>query len=198
MDAGLLAWGRAVKRRRGRHAAKLPPLWFFTDAARLADPLPVIRRLPKGLCGVVLRHDAAPARPELGRQVAALCRARRLVLVVAGDARLAARLHAGLHLRGGRGAVHKRPGLVTSSVHNARELARARRAGAALLFISPVYVTKSHSGAAVLGACGWRRYARLAGTTRSAALGGITGRTVRSLGPACVAAAAIEAFFPKL
>jgi len=198
MDAGLLAWGRSVKRRavkRGR--GKIPPLWFFTDAARLPDPLPVIRRLPKGLCGVVFRHDAAPDRAALGRRIAALCRARRLRLVVAGDARLAASLHAGLHLRGGRRGVMPLPPLVTASAHNPPELARARRAGAVLVFISPVFVTKSHIGAPVLGAAGWRRLAWLAGRTCSAALGGIDGRRIRTLGSACTAAGAIEAFYYK-
>ncbi len=195
MDAGLLAWGRRVKRRRRRN--KIPPLWFFTDAARLPNPLPVIATLPRGLCGVVFRHDAAPNRLALGREIAALCRARRLVLVVAGDAHLAARLHAGLHLRGGRRGVLRLPRLVTASAHDAAELVRAKRAGAGLVFISPVHETKSHSGAPVLGAAGWRRLARLAGATNAAALGGISGQTIRALGKACAAVGAIEAFFPK-
>jgi thiamine-phosphate pyrophosphorylase len=189
-----MAWGRAVKRqRRG-----LPPLWFFTDEARLPDPLPVIAQLPRGLCGVVFRHDGAANRLMLGRQVAALCRARRLELVVAGDARLAARLQAGLHLRGGRRGLLQLPRIVTSSAHAPEELLRARRAGARLIFISPVFVTKSHIGGKVLGGAGWRRLARLAGQTSSAALGGITGQRLRALGPGCAAAGAIEAFFPRL
>jgi thiamine-phosphate pyrophosphorylase len=194
MDAGLLAWGRRVKRR--RHG-KIPPLWFFTDAARLADPLPVVAMLPRGLSGVVFRHDDAPDRLALGRRVAALCRARRLALVVAGDARLAARLRAGLHLRGGQRGVLKPPRLVTASAHDAAQLLRARRAGAGLIFCSPVHVTKSHAGAPVLGPAGWRRLARLARGTSVAALGGITGRTIRTLGTTPAAAGAIEAFFPQ-
>ncbi|HYP62893.1 MAG TPA: thiamine phosphate synthase, partial [Acidocella sp.] len=170
----------------------------FTDEARLPDPLPVIAQLPRGLCGVVFRHDGAANRLMLGRQVAALCRARRLELVVAGDARLAARLQAGLHLRGGRRGLLQLPRIVTSSAHAPEELLRARRAGARLIFISPVFVTKSHIGGKVLGGAGWRRLARLAGQTSSAALGGITGQRLRALGPGCAAAGAIEAFFPRL
>ena len=192
MDAGLLAWGCRVKQRRG---ATYPPLWFFTDAARLPNPLPVIAQLPRGLCGVVFRHDAAPNRLALGRRIASLCRARRLALVVAGDARLAARLHAGLHLRAGRRGILLQPSLVTASAHDAVELLRARRAGAGLVFCSPVFVTKSHIGAPVLGAAGWRRLARLARGTSVAALGGITGKTIRALGASCAAAGGIEAFF---
>jgi thiamine-phosphate pyrophosphorylase len=198
MDAGLLAWGRAVKRRAGKQGGgKTPPLWFFTDAARLPDPLPVIKQLPKGLCGVVFRHDAAPKRAALGHRIEAICRARRLVLVVAGDARLAASLHAGLHLRGGRRGVLKLPPLVTASAHNPLELARARRAGAGLLFISPVFPTKSHIGAEGLGVTGWRRLARLASGRTAAALGGVTGQSIRALGRGCAAVGAIEAFFQQ-
>ncbi|MDD2704045.1 MAG: thiamine phosphate synthase [Acidocella sp.] len=189
MDTRLIAWGRAVKR------GPLPPLWFFTDAARTPDPLPAVARLPKGLCGVVFRHDAAPSRAALGAQLAALCAARRLTLVVAGDARLAAALHAGLHLRGGRrlGALGL-PRLVTASVHDATQLRRARRAGAKLLFISPVFPTASHPGGAVLGVLGWRRLAARAGAGRACALGGIGGASIRRLGPRCAGAGAIEAF----
>ncbi len=179
-----------VKRRRD-----IPPLWLFTDAARLADPLPAIRRLPKFCAGVVLRHDDAPERAALGRAIAAICRHRRLALVVAGDARLAAQLHAGLHLRGGRRGLQRLPDFVTASAHDAAQLHRARRAGAALVFISPVFATASHPGAPVLGGLGWRRMARLAGRAQAAALGGINGASIRRLGPACAAAGAIEAFF---
>ncbi|WP_333489954.1 thiamine phosphate synthase [Acidocella sp. MX-AZ03] len=108
MDSRLIAWGRAVKRRDPQ--AQIPPLWFFTDAQRTPDPLAVIARLPLGLCGVVLRHDQDPDRARLARRVAKICRARRLALIIAGDARLAASLKAGLHLRGGAGGCVRIPG----------------------------------------------------------------------------------------
>ena len=60
------------------------------------------RGLPRGLAGVVLRHDGEPGRAALGRELAEICRSRRLALVVAGDVRLAAALGAGVHLRAGR------------------------------------------------------------------------------------------------
>jgi thiamine-phosphate pyrophosphorylase len=168
----------------------LPPLWLFTDGVRLGDPCAAAARLPRGLCGVVFRDDATAGRAAIGRLLARICRARRLRLVVAGDWRLAWRLGAGLHLRGGRGAA-RRFGLVTSSAHDAAELARARRAGAALVFLSPVFATASHPGAAGLGAVRW---ALLAGAGGAAALGGIDGSTVRRLPRRrCRAAGAIGA-----
>ncbi len=188
MDRKLVAWGRAVKSaRRG-----IPPLWLFTDEIRLPDPLAAVARLPAGLCGVVFRHDGAPGRAALGKRIARVCRARRLVLVVAGDWRLAAALGAGVHLRGGRRACG-RWGMVTSSAHTAAELVRARRAGAVIAFLSPAFATASHPGAAGLGAVRWMGAARrFGGGMAVGALGGVDGSTVRRLG-GCRAAGAIGA-----
>jgi thiamine-phosphate pyrophosphorylase len=174
----LLAWARAAARR----SAPLPPLWLFTDYRRLRDPRPAIARLPRGLAGVVFRHDEDPERAALGQAVARMCRDRRLVLVVAGDLRLAAALRAGCHLREGRrpGHVAPRRGPITSSAHRAADIARARLAGANLVFLSPVFPTASHPGAKTLGALRWSRLASGAGISM-AALGGIDGRSVKRL-----------------
>ena len=179
MDARLLAWGRAAARRFGPSAP--PVLWLFTDSVRLPDPRPAVARLPRGIAGVVLRHDGHPDRTAIGRDLARICRARRLVLVVAGDVRLAAALGAGVHLRGGRwtGPL-RRPGFTTSSAHTIPELRRARRAGAMVAFLSPAFATPSHPGEAALGACRWASLAAGAGLS-VAALGGIGGQSVRRL-----------------
>ncbi len=199
MDAKLLAWARAEASRRNRTPG-LPPLWLFTDARRVADPRPVVARLPKGLAGVVLRHDGEPARAALGRDLARLCRARRLRLVVAGDPRLAAALGAGMHLRGGRWpagapvlARRRRGVLMTSSAHSLAELRRAAWAGADLAFLSPAFATRSHPGAAALGPLRWGRLARGAALP-VAALGGIGGASVLRLPRGlCCGAGAIDA-----
>jgi thiamine-phosphate pyrophosphorylase len=190
MDEKLVAWARAVKsaRRLGPGPGCRPVLWLFTDAARLADPRAAVARLPKGLCGVVLRHDGAADRAALGRDLARICRARRLALVVAGDARLAALLGAGVHLRGGRWfssgagnrAAQRCRALLTSSAHDFRELRRARLAGADLVFLSPAFPTASHPGAPALGGARWAGLARRA-RLPVAALGGIDGDSVRAL-----------------
>lgn len=194
MDLTLLAWARAVKARRVR---PFPPLWLFTDEARLADPRDAVRRLPRGLAGVVFRHDGAADRAALGRALAATCRARRLPFVVAGDARLAARLKGGLHLRHGywqkgwgqKGRAKCR--LVTASAHNRAELVRAGRMGVGLVFLGPAFVTASHKGQSALEAVRWNALARCA-RSPVAAIGGITGRSIRRL-PRAVACGAIGA-----
>ena len=125
MDTKLLAWGRAAAARRGGP----PPLWLFTDSRRLPDPLPSIERLPRGLAGVVFRHDDHPDRPRLGHQIARICRQRRLTLVVAGDTRLAAALHAGLGALGLKLAAQegrRLPQLTTVAVPPGVDEARVR------------------------------------------------------------------------
>jgi thiamine-phosphate pyrophosphorylase len=200
MDQRLVAWARAVKARRRGSTSALPPLWLFTDTARVPEPLAAIRRLPRGLAGVVLRDDAVPDRLELGRAIARLCRARRLALSVAGDWRLAAALRAGLHLRAGRRVGHPAAWLrpLTASAHGLGDLLRARRAGVPLVFLSPVFATASHPGAPGLRPLRWALAARRAGG--SGALGGVDGRSVRRLPPAwCRAAGAIGALVqPRL
>lgn len=146
---------------------------------------------------MVLRHDSHPTRALLARQIARLCRARGLQLVIAGDAQLARALRVGLHLRGGAGGrpVGWHGGLLSASAHNPAQLRQARRAGVEMVFLSPVFPTRSHPGEAVLGAAGWRRLAAQAGGVKPYALGGLTGQTVWQLGPACAGLGAIAAFY---
>jgi thiamine-phosphate pyrophosphorylase len=192
MDQRLVSWARAVKH---RTRTKLPVLWLFTDSTRLPNPLPAIGHLPRGLCGVVFRHDETPGRTRLAAEVAKLCRRRRLALVIAGDANLARQLQAGLHLRGGRrpNFVRRPPGLITSSVHNPTEYFRARRAGVQICFVSAAFATVSHLGEKPLGPVRWAALARRIPYANAYALGGITGQKVISLARNCRGAGAIYA-----
>jgi thiamine-phosphate pyrophosphorylase len=190
LDLKLLAWGLR------RKPTPLPRLWLFTDDRRLPDPRAAVASLPSGRAGVVLRHDHDPARATLGRDLARICRARRLTLVVAGGGRLAAALKAGVHLRGGYWPEPLRPaGAVTSSAHSVRDLKRAQRAGAQLIFLSPAFPTASHACTPGLGPLRWAAIARRGSSAgRVAALGGVDGRTVKRLpGGLCRAIGAIGA-----
>jgi thiamine-phosphate pyrophosphorylase len=184
MDQRLLSWGRAVKR---RSRSKFPTLWLFTEAPR--NPLPSIARLPSFCSGVVFRHDSAPNRATLAAKVVKLCKSRNIPIVIAGDARLAARLKTGFHLRAGHWPNFIRPtGLITSSAHSPAEARRARRAGAAIIFVSPAFPTQSHPNARALRPARWQTLARHAAPC-AYALGGITGANICRL--SCAGAAAI-------
>lgn len=138
-----------------------PTRWLMTDE-RFGDQLwTAIERLPAG-AGVVVRD------PALGIRAAALCRKLSLILAVARDPLLAAALEAEL-VYNPRTAT----GLPASrSVHNEAEAHAARAEGASLVFVSPVFATRSHPGRAALGI---GEAARLAGVTKvpAIALGGM-------------------------
>lgn len=146
----------------------LPRLWLMTDE-RQGDALwRALDRLPRG-AGIVFRHHGLPKaeRRRMFERVRRIARAKRMLLLLAGSPQTARAWRAdGSH--GWRPA----RGLASASVHNLREMRRAERIGATLLFVSPVFVTRSHPGAAPLGRIG---FGRMAGQTRlpAIALGGM-------------------------
>ncbi len=144
---------------------------------RMGDALwPALARLPKG-SGVVFRHYgiALPERRALFARVSRIAQRRRLILVRAGAERLG-RMEAGIH---GRHPGHCR-GVRTWPAHDVAEMIAGRRAGADLFFVSPVFATRSHPGAPVLGTVRATALARSAGG-RAIALGGMNERTARRL-----------------
>jgi thiamine-phosphate pyrophosphorylase len=154
---------------------------LFTDEKRMADPSAAAQRLPRGISGLVFRHDGSPNRSALAHKLARICRARRIPMVVAGDVRLAAQCGCGVHLRGARWSSSLRVrGLITSSAHSMTDVRRAGRAHITLVFLSPIFETVSHPGARTMGQVRWASVARQA-TVPVAALGGVDGRTVRRI-----------------
>lgn len=166
---------------RPRHP--LPRLWLFTDERMGEALLPAIERLPKGRAGVIFRHYHTPeaVRRELLNAVSRMTRKRRLTLLVAGpDHGLPSWRSEGVHGRTPHKERRKR--LRSVPVHSIRELRQAERAGASLVFLSPVFATASHPGAGYLGRV---RFGQLVRSTRLPvmALGGVGHRNFRSLKP---------------
>lgn len=137
----------------------LPTVWFLTDETRGGDVLASVVALPRG-AGVIFRHYDAENRAVLARRLAAVCRARGLVFLVAGEWRLAACVDAdGLHLpeyaaaRGPSSGARLWLGgrFLTVAAHGAGGLARARALGASAALLSPVFPSKSHPGHHALG-----------------------------------------------
>lgn len=153
---------------RSRHPIALPQVWLFAEA-RVGDLDAALARLPRG-AGVYFGYrDVAPvARRRRFRQAAVLARARGLTLVDAVDPRIA-------------------------KAHDRAELIAARRRGAKLVFVSPVFATRSHPGARVLGRVRFGMLVRGCGVP-VAALGGMTRARFATLRPlGAVAWGAIDA-----
>jgi thiamine-phosphate pyrophosphorylase len=168
--------------RRLRSRPGLPNLYLLSDPVRLPDPHEAAARLPRG--AAVLARGLAPG---VLAGLAAIARQRHLLLVVAGDGRLALRHGAGLHLPDRRStagllpfllARRRRPLLLTLAAHGRPGLARARRLGADAVLLSPVFQTASHPGAPALSPLRWAALARAAGGNAK----GDMGRAVVALG----------------
>lgn len=184
-----------TRRQPSRSKAAWPGIWLMTDPRFGDDLLPAIRRLPFG-SGVVFRHYhlASDARRKLFGQVRRICRQRGLMLILAGPEADALRWRAdGFHLRAGpsRSAMAR-----SAPVHSHAELRKALRNGVDMIFISPLFATKSHPGRKAIGRLAFNALAKQAGKTAVIALGGINKR--RALNPRLAQGwAAIDAFRKK-
>lgn len=181
---------------------RLPALILMTDQARVPDPVAAARVLPHG-SAVILRHTDTKTRRGLGRALRDIARARGLVLLIAGDAPLAAEVGAhGLHLPEARAreAAHwralKPSWMITAAAHSARALTAARIAGADAVLLAPVFATSSHPEREPIGPVRARLIAARAGLPVYA-LGGVNARSITRLAQASFAGiAAIEALLP--
>ena len=119
-----------------------PREWLMTDE-RIGDRLwEAIDALPTG-AGVVFRHYATPEgeRARLAQKVAELCRDRGLALAIARDIFLAGSLDAALvHNPAGDPAALP----ISRSAHSLEEAQSASAAGASLIFLAPIFPTRSH------------------------------------------------------
>ena len=159
----------------------LPRLWLISDARNDAGLAAALARLPRGT-GFIFRHYHLPPAARRARfaALARLARQRGMVVVLAGTPAQARRWGADGAYGTAQQVARGGTGLRLATAHGLRELARARAAGADAALLSPVFPTRSHPGAAVLGAARWRALARNA-PLPVIALGGMTARRARAL-----------------
>jgi thiamine-phosphate pyrophosphorylase len=150
----------------------------MTDERLGARLWEAIDRLPHD-SGVVFRHyNLAPMeRLSLAGQVASACRNRRFTLAVASDADLARAVGADL--------IHNPPALPTTlpfsrAVHSLAKAETAARDRASLVFISPIFATRSHPDRRPLGPERAEQIAKAAGIP-AIALGGMNARRFAQL-----------------
>lgn len=130
----------------------LAPIWLVSDARSDGVLERALRAMPRG-SGLIFRHYHLPdgERRARFRALARIARGRGMAVALAGDAARARRW--------GADAAYG-PGQTLATAHSLRELARikARRGvrGSAGVLLSPVFPTRSHPGAPVLGAVRFR------------------------------------------
>ena len=131
------AIGSAMSRRQ-----PLPRLWLMTDERQGEGLWAALERLPQGG-----RRGVSPLRPGAARAASAVRTGETGGAAAAACfSSSAAAICAPTACHGGRGR-----GLRSASAHNLRELRAAERSGAALVFLSPAFATRSHPGARPLG-----------------------------------------------
>jgi thiamine-phosphate pyrophosphorylase len=184
------------------HLPHLPPLILMTDQTRLKDPLAAAGALPKG-AAIILRHTDTKTRAALAIALRKIAREHGLLLLIAGDAALAARLGCdGLHLPEARAAeaAHWKAlhpdWLITAAAHSARGVNVAARSRCDAVLLAPVFATRSHIERPSFGVSRFRAVAR-AVRIPVYALGGVNAANVQRLAGARLAGiAAIEALIP--
>ncbi len=164
----------------------LPRLWLLTDARNDAALEKVMGKLPKR-SGIIFRHYHMEDAVRLARfqELQAEAVAYGHVLILSGDVLQARQWNAdGIY-----GPPERVMGadslLKLATVHDKDEMARTDNAGLDAVFISPVFPTRSHIGAAHLGVSGLARLANMA-PCPAIALGGMTSRNYAELPPGLV------------
>jgi len=148
-----------------------PRQWLMTDE-RMGERLwEAVDRLPIDHAGIVFRHYQTPAdvRTELAQRLSEICNRRRLAFAIAADVELARAIGADL--------VHNPPQASVDipfcrAVHTLEEAQAAKNEGASLVFVSPVFPTRSHPGRRPLSWPLAVRIAQVAGVP-AIALGGM-------------------------
>ncbi|MBS0386747.1 MAG: thiamine phosphate synthase, partial [Proteobacteria bacterium] len=147
----LAALARRLNQEAG--APDVPSLFFLTDPERTPDPIAAARRLPAETA-VIYRHFGASNRVRMARDLARICRARRLRLLIAADPHLAERVGAaGVHWPERRLPEARAVGLAltTASAHSRAAVMRAAQCGVDACLLGPVFDTRSASANARLG-----------------------------------------------
>lgn len=155
----------------------VPRTLLLTDARNDHRLEAAISRLPSGSALVFRHYHLPPAQRRVRFEtLRRLCKRRGLLIITAGEAR-------GWRADGRYGApqsLGRTTGLRLATAHSLAEIGAAVRAGADGILLSPVFPTRSHPGAPVLGSVRFLHLARLS-PLPVIALGGITKRRAARL-----------------
>lgn len=161
----------------------LPRLWLLSDERNdhLLDARLAAFREPVGF---VYRHYHLAPAERVARffALAHIARAQGHVVILS-DSSLTAREWGADGIYGAPRSLYprRRDLLQIATAHNMREIAQANRIGADAVMLSPVFPTRSHPGAATLGAACFRTLASQA-QMPVIALGGMTTANAARLG----------------
>ena len=160
----------------------LPSLWLLSDERNDAELEKALVRLPRG-SGLIYRHyHLAPADRVARYHVLALIARSRGHAVILADSALTAREWGADGFYGAPFSLYPTRDLLTlATAHDLTEIGQANRMRADAVLLSPVFATRSHPGAEVLGPLRFRTLASHANMP-VIALGGMDAGKAHRLG----------------
>lgn len=171
----------------------LPDLWVLSDERNDAELESILSSRTRRLAFVYRHYFLAPLeRKKRFDRLARIARRHGHLVILSSDAPAALRWGADGYYASPARLRPKRAGLLAiATAHDMGELAAANRFGADAVMLSPVFPTRSHPGARMLGPLRFLAMARHA-KMPVIALGGMNGARARRLN--CPRWAAIDGF----
>lgn len=134
-------------------SAHLPDLWLISDERNDAQLEQALKNLPLG-SGFIYRHYHLTDQARVARflDLARICRARGHLIILA-DSALTAREWGADGIYGAPKALYprRRDMVQLAAAHNMADIGAANRIGADACLLSPVFTTRSHVDARLLG-----------------------------------------------
>ena len=163
---------------------------FFTDRKRCADLSLAIKKLPKNSAVIFREYDLdEAAREKLAQEIIAICRGRNHKILIGKNVALARKLRAdGIHFSDNDIlplAVFNRQNwprefIFSFACHNFLSVLKSQQLKVDLLFVSPIFATKSHPNIAPLGLMQLSKIIR-ASKVPVFALGGVNEKNIHTL-----------------
>lgn len=165
-------------------------VFFFTDRKRCADLNLAIKKLPKNSAVIFREYDLDEvSREKLAREIIAICRERNHKILIGKNVELARKLRAdGIHFSDNDilpMAVFNRQNwprefIFSFACHNFLSVLKSQHLKADLLFVSPIFTTKSHPNIAPLGLMQLSKIIRVS-KIPVFALGGVNEKNIHAL-----------------
>jgi thiamine-phosphate pyrophosphorylase len=200
MQSALRPKLRALADASAFRARLLPELIVLTDAPRQGPFDAIVDALSAVRCWVIFRDYEMPpaARSEHALRARELCAARGIPFLVARDLELATAVRAdGVHcpqqmLPNLAQWRREHPeSLLCAACHDAASLLRATQLGASVALLSPVFPTRSHPNASVMGTAQLRALVQTCPQLPIYAMGGVNLQTIDELIRDCTGVAGV-------
>ena len=150
-----------IRNKKSNHAKKLPASVFFTDRAKINNLDLTIKSLPKKSAIIIREYDLDQINREIfARKIISLARGLGLTVLVGKDIALAKKIKAdGVHFSDFDKLPYKffnkktfdKKFIFSLACHNLKSVIKSQKLKPDIIFIAPIFLTKSHLNAKTIG-----------------------------------------------